>query len=191
MVLALITGGFCAASAGTAPPCPGDAAHTIDDVWICDDGCNTCRCAPDGSIEASGCPSENYGASVDTAEASVVQFAVMAVIACFAIFVLLCGVMTFCSERCSCLMKKDAEGEEEVRAPIRGQVVAGAKQGVGRTAKRPKDSSSSPKSISSRSGRVPRAPPKKGGGGTRPKSKPKGRETKPAERQRDRELERV
>ncbi|GDX83317.1 hypothetical protein LBMAG42_51280 [Deltaproteobacteria bacterium] len=32
-------------------PCTdGSGEHASGDTWTCDDGCNTCSCAPDGSI---------------------------------------------------------------------------------------------------------------------------------------------
>ena len=78
-----------------ALPCVEDPSKLVGEEWLCDDGCNTCTCGPDGTVTAFGCevqggqgpPASNH------LEQITVAVAASAVIACLVCFVVLCCVM--------------------------------------------------------------------------------------------------
>jgi hypothetical protein len=87
-------------------PCLEDPHHQVGDQWLCDDGCNTCSCDPDGHISAYGCAADAKPQG-DTVEEMMVWFASTAVLLCIFFFCFLCWVM--CRQKASDAPKrKDA-----------------------------------------------------------------------------------
>ena len=107
-VLALTAPAMAAtATAATATavtnPCPGDKSHSRTDSWLCDDKCNTCTCAPDGTVSASGCKADEQAAATksdptekykETFEKIVVQLAGLWAL------IVLCGCTCICYMMC-------------------------------------------------------------------------------------------
>ena len=77
--------------------CIEDPTKLRGEEWLCDDGCSTCTCGPDGMVPAFGCEAQagDVGppASSNHVEQITVAIAASAVIACLVCFVVLCCVM--------------------------------------------------------------------------------------------------
>ena len=94
--------------------CREDPTKRIGDSWLCDDGCNTCTCNPDGHVEAYGCVPEGPKPSGgEQMEQTLVAIAATAVIACLVCFAVLCCVMCRTKGDHGLVKASELEGADE------------------------------------------------------------------------------